>query len=171
MNASLNAAVAQTAPVVTMLAERRRNVDDDGEIDLDIRIRLAEERLMARQQNLRCQAGAIGERVQAAIKPWRQALPLAGAVLAGAGVWWLWRGRRRGAARAPAPEQGQQQQSAPAGHADFPWLHIITLGWPLLPERWRARVSPATVNTMMSLGVPLIEHFLRRRPRPAASQR
>jgi apolipoprotein D and lipocalin family protein len=55
----------------------------------------------------------------------------------------------------------------------MPWAHLLGLASPMLPGRWRQRVSPTTAATVISLGAPLIEHvFAPRRypPLPTALQ-
>lgn len=50
------------------------------------------------------------------------------------------------------------------------WLRLVGVLWPLLPAAWRNRVSPATVNLALSVGLPLTQALLNpRRPPPLAT--
>ena len=129
-------------------------------LDLEERIALAEARLLARQERLRRGIQTIGQRVQRRVRPWRRTLPvLGGTLVLGilAGWWWLRRPGRPAASPAQAP---------PTGHDDgLPWVHLMSLAWPLLPARWRSHVSPATASAVAGIGLPLLEQLLRRPPR------
>ena len=120
-------------------------------IDLDTHISLVEQRLALQVQQL-------GQRVRQAAAPRMLFLKLAGAALAGAGmVWTLRRGAGAGMARVgPAP-------TAPTSGPSPLLLSLLPMAWPLLPARWRGRISPATAATALSLAVPLIERLLARR--------
>jgi len=131
--------------------------------DLGTRILLVEQRLILREENLRRTTHQITGRVQAALRPARLLWPLAGlAAVAGAGfgLYSLWRGRREpaGAAVGP-PSPGVAAHAVPG----VSWLRLLGLAWPLLPQGWRARVSPATASAVMALGLPMLESLLARR--------
>jgi apolipoprotein D and lipocalin family protein len=134
---------------------------DATEGDIDVRIRNAELRLITREENLHRRVAALGERVQEATRPRRLLAPLAGAVVAVGALWWLW--RRRGVARPIA---------APAAEASFsplgggPWMGLLGLVVPLLPDRWRSRLSPATVSTVMAVAGTLLAKLRERRENP-----
>jgi apolipoprotein D and lipocalin family protein len=133
--------------------------------DLDTRIMLVEQRLIAREQSLRRGIDAIGLRVRRAVRPWCRALPAIGLTLGAsllATLWW----RRRPLGRGAASPGGRHAGDARHG-AGIPWVHLVTLGWPLLPAAWRARISPATASTLVALGLPLMEWLRRSRHLPA----
>jgi lipocalin len=126
--------------------------------DLDARILQAEQRLVARQENIQRRLAAAGQRLQRALNPGRLLWPL-GATLAVGGLGWLLRGRRS-AAVAPfvATPPGHE---AVAGAGGVPWLQVAGSMWPLLPRSWRRRISPATFNLVLNAGLPLARSLLR----------
>ncbi|HSW25832.1 MAG TPA: hypothetical protein VLJ62_23940, partial [Burkholderiaceae bacterium] len=101
------------------------------------------------------QLAHIGGRLRAATQPRRlmsSALGLAGALLV---MWWL-RGRAP-IERAKAAPLVSARPSA----ASRSWAHGLALAWPLLlPASWRARVSPATAATVVSLAAALVQRLL-----------
>lgn len=105
--------------------------------DLDARILLAEQRLIARDEDLRQRIATVGERVRAALRPWRLVAPLAGGALALGSLWWM--GRR--GERHPQPHRSRRRpagRGALRGAAVVPWVQVAGLAWPLL-ERWLAQ--------------------------------
>lgn len=58
--------------------------------------------------------------------------------------------------------QGAQAALRPKGKL-FPLAGVALLAWPFLPRRWRAHVSPGTVATVFSLGLPLVKFLMARR--------
>jgi lipocalin len=131
------------------------------EADLDLGIQLVELRLVAREQRVRRAIDDIGLQLRQSLKPRRLAISLGGTTLAvSALAWLLWRWRHRlgmpaGSATPPAGT------AAAAGASDgIPWVRLVALGWPMLPEAWRARISPATASLLAGLGLPLVERLL-----------
>jgi lipocalin len=45
-------------------------------------------------------------------------------------------------------------------------VQLLGFAFPLLPASWRARVNPATVNTVMTVGLPLVERLFVRPSMP-----
>ena len=76
-----------TAPIPASL--KRAEAEDD---DLDSRILQTEQRLIAREENLRRRLSAFGSRVKEVTQPKRLIAPVLGAALAGSSLWWLLRG-------------------------------------------------------------------------------
>jgi len=136
------------APLPASLS--RAEVEGDG--GLDERIRRVEQRLIAREENLRRGVAHLGGDVRERLQPRKLLLPLASGLLATMAVLALW---RRPAARVAAPTV-----SSGGAAGRVPWVQLIGFAWPLLPERWRSRVSPTVVNSVMTLGLPLAEALL-----------
>ncbi|PTT86398.1 hypothetical protein DBR42_13700 [Pelomonas sp. HMWF004] len=131
--------------------------------DIDARILLVEQRLIAREEALRRRLGSLGTQLQQRLQPRRLLWPAAGmaAVLLGLLAW-----RRRPAERV-RPAVGSRRRARHGSHPR-PWVQLLTLAWPLVPERWRARVSPAVATSFVALGLPLLEHVLSSSRQPAA---
>jgi apolipoprotein D and lipocalin family protein len=158
-----------TAPTTPLPASLLRA--ESRKAGLDDRILQAEQRLIAREENLRRRVGAIGTRLRETLQPKRLLAPVAGGVLALAGLWWV--GRRRGdapesQASGPRAADAAQGSSSPGGawSGRVPWVQLLGFAFPLLPAAWRARVNPATVNTVMTVGLPLIERLFARSSMP-----
>jgi hypothetical protein len=131
------------------------------ELSLDERIRRTELRLIAREDRIRRRTDQISQRLHEALQPRRYAAPAVGIAVASWTLWTLW-SRRRGP-HAGAARHGAARRLG----SELPWMHLLPLVWPLLPVAWRARANPATVATLLSLGLPLAGRmFARRRPRP-----
>jgi apolipoprotein D and lipocalin family protein len=125
---------------------------------LDERIRRAELRLIAREDSLKRRINLLGQRVQDALEPRRYVVPAIGLATASLALWMMRSRRRRvtsPGARARAP--------AASMLSELPWMHLLPLVWPLLPAGWRDRIKPATVATVVSLGLPLAERLFARR--------
>ena len=137
--------------------------------DLDLQILQVEQRLIQREQNMRHNTLQLSRRVNHALRPARMLWPIAGmaaAVAAGFGLYMLWRGRKE-----PAPAASSMSRPEPAAESPYlSWVRWIPLAWPLLPQRWRARVNPATASAAMSIGLPILEGLLSRRQAAAALQ-
>jgi apolipoprotein D and lipocalin family protein len=135
-------------------------------VDLDDRILEVEQRLIAREAQLRRGVAALGQQLHTALQPRRLVRPAMVAALAlGLLLGRPW--RRRGA---PAPAQPQPHGAAPVVRpaliallAGLPWARLLGQAWPLLPARWRGRVSPATAASVLRMGLPLLEHLFARR--------
>jgi apolipoprotein D and lipocalin family protein len=125
--------------------------------DLDARIRAAEGRLVAREQDLQRRASGLGQRVRAAMRPGRLLVPALGALAGGAALWWVLRPPRRVRPAAPAAPR-----ATPPRHegGELPWASLLGLAWPLLPAPWRARFSPTTATTLIGAGLPLLQRLL-----------
>ena len=145
-----------------MLLDRPHPESSSG---LGERIRQVEMRLIDREEALRRGVHQLGQGLQQALQPWRRGLPALGVTLAVstlAGAIWGWRRRRKldgGSAADATAHDG-------AAGRGVPWVHLMTLGWPMLPAAWRARVSPATASTLVALGLPFVEWLLHGRKPP-----
>jgi apolipoprotein D and lipocalin family protein len=123
-------------------------------VDLDARILLVEQRLIARQHKLCRGAASLSGQLHQALSPKRLLLPAAGALLGVAALLSL----LRRPLRLPAMPAGSAR---PAGMpVEIPWVRMLGLAWPMLPARWRNRVSPATASSLVTLGLPLVERLL-----------
>lgn len=127
---------------------------------------------MVREQRLRLNAQQLGRRAKEAMQPRRLVGPALGLVAAGAGLAWLWRGRiavaasPAGAAASSRSPEGHAAAHAPRGRSDLPWVRLLGFVWPLLPQSFRSRVSPNTVNLVMALGLPMAEALFTQPPPP-----
>ena len=111
--------------------------------DLDERIIAAEQQLLARQHRLRREWTALGEHVTATLKPRQMLGPAAGLA----------------AALMAMRQLRHQKTSATTGMG---WLQLAGLAWPMLPERWRAKV-PVRLVEMAALAAPLLAPLIARR--------
>jgi apolipoprotein D and lipocalin family protein len=130
----------------------------DDHRDLPQRVLEAEQRVMAHDEVLRQRWLQAQQQWQRRLQPRRWLAPAAvgGATLLLA--WWgLRRPRARAAAAAPA---------APARWDGAHWVRTVGLLWPLLPARWRARVSPGAAAALASVGLPLLEGLVGARAAP-----
>jgi len=130
-------------------------------LSLDERIRRAELRLIAREDTLKRRIDLLGRRLHEVTKARRYIAPAIGGAVALFALWMLLRGRARPRVRHAA--SAMESAAHPHGLAtELPWAHLLALAWPLLPTAWRARVSPTTATTLVSLGLPLAEQWLAR---------
>jgi len=130
--------------------------------DLDTRIQLAEQQLVAREQRLRVQVQGLGRRARRAAAPRTLLLKVAGGALAGLGV--LWALRRAGGPGHPPDPPGAAAQAGAPPHL---LLSLLPMAWPLLPARWRQRISPATAAAVLGVALPLVARLLA--PRAASA--
>ena len=130
------------------------NAESKAHIDIEERIVHVERRLVAREDRLRSGVASLGGQLRQRFQPKKLLLPVGGGLLAAAALLALW--------RRPAP--AAPSQTSPAARAPIPWVRLLGLAWPLLPPRWRARVSPAAATSFTALGLPFIEMLLRTRP-------
>lgn len=130
--------------------------EDDTSLDIGTRISLVEHRLVEREQRLRLQTRRLARRARAVAAPRALALKLAGGALAGGGLLWLL--RRGGGHPGPAPLQPPDQ--APGVPPLL--LSLLPMAWPLLPLRWRHRLSPATAATVLGVALPLVQRLVQR---------
>lgn len=129
--------------------------DADAPGDIEARILLVEQRLIAREAQVRRRVNRIGEQLGDTLQPKRLLLPAVG-VAAGLMALFSLRGHGRSAGPvAPATPSGGRTMLS-----QLPWVRLIALTWPMLPERWRARVSPAAATSFVTLGLPLLERLL-----------
>lgn len=148
----------KTAPLPASLRHRERTAHD-----LEDLIRQAEERLIAREENLHRRVASLMGRTRGALRPRRLLAPLAGAA-AGIGVlWWTFRGGR---ARPLPPAAAGGRAASPLAQGEVPWVRLVGLAWPLLPLAWRSRISPGLATAIVSLGLPLAERVIARRRTP-----
>lgn len=135
-------------------------IDADAPGDLDARILLVEQRLIAREAQLRHRVTGLSAQIGDKLQPKRLLPPAVGVLV---GVMALLSLRRRPA----APPAGAAPLAAgAAAFSKLPLVHLLALAWPMVPDRWRARVSPAAATSFVTLGLPLLEHLLAGR-RPA----
>ena len=134
--------------------------------DLDTRIRLAEQALVARERRVLDRAGDLARRTRRALTPARLALSAAGALLVGGVLWRVFHRPGRAAGDDADRARPAREARARAAAAPVPWVGLLGLVWPLLPQRVRARTSPATVAAVMGVAVPLIQKLAARRQRP-----
>lgn len=124
----------------------------EHEEGLDARIRRAELALIARDQRVRHQLTALGERVQRARQPARWALPVIGGAALLLVGWWVTRRTRERPAerlgRAESPPRGLRGRGA----RGIGLLQLLALAWPMLPEPWRVRWGPNATAAMFNLG-------------------
>lgn len=155
---------AQPPASPPVVAQRPAAAPRDA-LDLDTQIDLVEQRLMAREQRLLGQAQDLRQRASRLLPTRALLVKAGGVVLAGAGLAWR---LRRGGRHSP----GRSHPAAPlpaAGAA--PWLlGLLPMAWPLLPVRWRGRISPATAATLLGVAAPLVERLLARRRTTSADQ-
>ena len=135
--------------------------DLSAEIDLDTRISLAEQRLIAREQRLRGQVQRFGQRLHQAAAPRALLLKAGGVALAGAAL--VWTLRRGGSRHGQPPARRDHPTPAMSGGPPQLLLSLLPMAWPMLPERWRSRISPATAATVLGVAAPLIDRLLARR--------
>jgi apolipoprotein D and lipocalin family protein len=119
--------------------------------DIDARILQVEQRLIAREENLRRGATAFSAQLGDTLKPRRLLKPAL--ITAGVAALLLWRPARTAAATAAAPARA----SAAAGLRGVPWVRLLGLAWPLLPAHWRHRISPGAASAIVAVGLPLAE--------------
>ncbi len=151
---------APQAPLPARLSRPER-----AQADLDGRIACVERRLIAREDGVRRRVALLTRRVSHAMQPRQLLTPVLGGLLGLTGLWWLLRGRSGDsgglvARPASASDRGDPTDPArPGGGGELPWVRLLGLAWPLLPERWRNRVNPATASTVLALGLPLLERL------------
>jgi hypothetical protein len=49
--------------------------------------------------------------------------------------------------------------------AGLPWTRLVSMAWPLLPERLRRQMNPATATSLLSVGMPLLGSLFAPRPK------
>jgi apolipoprotein D and lipocalin family protein len=148
----------QTSPPPQLLADNTQQADlsKKGIAGLDERIRMTELRLVKREEHMQQRLHQLTQEVDHATRHRHLLLPVGGAIL-GMAALALFRGRRRpggvqlSKAVARSPGQG-------AG-----WVRLLGLGWPLMPASVRSRVNPATVSTVLAVGLPLVEGWMAQR--------
>jgi len=119
----------------------------------------AEARLVARQQRLQTHLVDLRVGARQALRPQRLLTPLLGAGMAAVVAGWVW--------RMLAPLHRQPLAPAPAstpvhdggGGGGLAWSELLLIAWPLLPARWRRRLSPATATAALALGLPLLRRL------------
>ena len=149
---------------------------DDAELDLDTRIALAEQRLVARDLAVRLEIRSLTARARVAFKPANlmqsagKALGLGGGMALGAvGLLWLWRSRRPSLATGSS-SRGRGEHDSPATSSMFSLASLVGLGWPLMPDRIRDLMSPGVARMLVTLGMPVLGHlFGSRAPAPLAT--
>lgn len=149
-----------TAPPPPLLVDNTKfsNPSKGGMAELDERIRMAEIRLVSREENLHRRAEHFGRRLNHATRHRRLVLPLVGA-LASVGLLAMMAGRRR---RPPGGAQISKAVARSPGQGAG-WVRLLGLGWPLMPASVRSRVNPATASTLLAVGLPMVEGWLAQR--------
>lgn len=133
------------------------NVSVRPDDDLEAQVRAAEAQVVARDARIAVKLRALEHQARETMPRPRTAVLAAAGAGAGALAALLFRrirrhGRRNerparlGWLRARGPE-AQQPEVVQAGPR-FPWAGLVPLMWPLLPSRWRARMSPATATAL-----------------------
>jgi apolipoprotein D and lipocalin family protein len=124
--------------------------------DLDARILQVEQRLIAREENLRRGLSAFGQRLGEATRPrrWFKPALMAGGALA---ALWLLRPRRSSAA-APAAARRRARRRA-SGMGGIPWVRLAGLAWPMLPQGWRRHINPVFASTLVTVVLPLVDRL------------
>jgi hypothetical protein len=127
-----------------------------ADLDLEARIVLAEQAVIARDERIRRRSRMIVHRVQHGV------LRHAGsgiAVAAGTIVlsWLLGRRTPRAPAPAPTPAEGI------ARDAGFSLASLLPLIWPMMPLAVRRRVTPAMASTAIAFAAPWFARLFRRR--------
>lgn len=150
----------------------------EAEADIDARILQAEQKLIAREENLRRGVTGFGQQFRETMRPGRLLQPalLTAAV---AVIVLAWPSRRK---PAPAPTSQQQQPDAAAQAAKvarpalfvllaaIPWTRFLSHAWPMLPSRWRDSLNPATAASALTFGLPLLEGWLAKRRRDESAR-
>lgn len=125
---------------------------------LDHRIALAKQSLVARDARVRDHSRRLREHLERMTEPGFIARRVGVVAALGVGLWWSLR-------RSGLPSTGSGP-SAPTWSGLL--LGLLPVVWPMLPQRWRHRVSPSTATAAMALLLPLLEQALaRRRAQPA----
>lgn len=136
---------------------------DETGLDLDTRIALAEQRVVTRDLALQLELRSLQSRARVAFKPANlfhtagKALGLGGAgALAVAAVVWLWRGRRPSLATGSSAGGASEHGETIGSTSLFSLAGLVGLGWPLMPERIRERLSPGAARMLVTLGAPVL---------------
>lgn len=162
------------APLPPLPASLSRTDAQAG--NLDERILRVEQRLIAREEQLRRGVHAFGRRLEQALQPRRLVKPALIGLAGLAALLVLPRllpRRPRRALRQAAPQAGEAAAAVakPAALfallASLPWNRLLGSVWPALPQKLRERVSPETVGSMITVALPLLESVStwRRAPR------
>jgi len=126
--------------------------------DLEAQVRAAEAEVAARDARIALKLHALEHQARQTLPRPRTAMLAAAGAGAGAFAALLFRRARRHGRRdertvrvgwmrtrdTTAPQPDVVVQAGPR----FPWAGLIPLMWPLLPGRWRARMSPATATAL-----------------------
>lgn len=130
--------------------------------DIDARILRVEQRLIAREENVRRGMTAFGHQLGEALQPRRLINP-ALLVAAGVALLVMLRPKRITVTEAAPAAAAVARPALFALLAGLPWARLVDMAKPLLPARWRGKLSPAMVGGFVSLGLPLIESLLFKR--------
>jgi apolipoprotein D and lipocalin family protein len=133
--------------------------------DFDARVRAAESRIVARDEQVRVQARALFARARHAFSRERLMLPAAGIVTTLGAMWWQGRRPRANTAVGRVDASHRAARSRPA----LPWTQLLALAWPLVPPAWRSRISPGTAAALASVALPLLGRALGADARPPLS--
>lgn len=144
---------------------------DESKLNLDERITLAEERLMARDLALQRGFHVLTDNAREALKPAQlfhsmgKSLGVGGSIALGAvGLLWWWRQRQPSLATGSSARQGGGREEGGSSSSLFSLASIVGLAWPLMPEGIRGLMSPAMARILVSLGVPALSSLLGSRP-------
>ncbi|MEO5735704.1 MAG: lipocalin family protein [Rubrivivax sp.] len=141
--------------------------------NLDARIALVEQRLMARDLNLQLGVAEFRERAASALKPAAlfdragKALGLGGGLaLAGTGLMWLWRSRRPSLAMGSG-SGGSDAEVSSGGSSLFSLAGLVGLAWPWMPAKLQDTVSPGVARMLIGIGLPLAAKLFATKRAPA----
>jgi apolipoprotein D and lipocalin family protein len=143
-----------TAPLPPLPASLSR-ADGLPPGDLDARILQVEQRLIAREENLRRGVAAFSEQLGETLKPRRLLKPAL--IAAGVAALLLWRPSRAAAATVAAAPARASAAAGLHGLRGVPWVRLLGLAWPLVPAHWRHRISPGAASAIVAVGLPLVE--------------
>jgi apolipoprotein D and lipocalin family protein len=138
--------------------------EDDPDLDLDRRIELVEQRLVARQARLRYQFDALGQRAHAAATSGRVLVPVLAAGAALALLWLMLRKRLAHRHLAPHDEAPRSRSRSRSRLATLLWSQVPALVVAMLPARLHAGTPFAGGSAWVGALLPLLR---RRQANPA----
>ncbi len=138
--------------------------EDNPDLDLDRRIELVEQRLIARQTRVKAQLKTVGQRVNHAATSGRVLLPVVAGGSALALLWLLLRKR-------PAARHVNHHDAAPRRRGRLStllWAQVPALAMALLPARWGIGRPAGGSSIVVGALMPLIRSRFANRAEPVA---